>query len=41
MDIDKVRSLISTRTKAIIVVHLYGYPLDLTELLQLKNKDLI
>ena len=37
MDIDKVSSLISPRTKAIIVVHLYGYPLEINELMKLKQ----
>ena len=32
MDLDKVNGLINHRTKAIIVVHLYGYPLDISDL---------
>ena len=36
MDINKVMGLINSRTKAIIVVHLYGYPLDINGLLKLK-----
>ncbi len=38
MDIDKVAHLITKKTKAIIAVHLYGYPLDITKLLKLKEK---
>ncbi len=38
MDINSVLNLINKKTKAIIVVHLYGYPLDLTNLLRLKSK---
>jgi perosamine synthetase len=35
MDPDKVRSKISSRTKAIIVVHLYGHPANLDPILEL------
>ena len=37
IDIDRVPSLISSRTKAIIIVHLYGYPVNFDELMKYKE----
>ena len=39
MDINNVLRLINNKTKAIIVVHLYGYPLEISELVKLKNEQ--
>ena len=38
MDLNKVEQSITNKTKAIIAVHLYGYPLDIESLMKLKNK---
>ena len=38
MNINEVEKLITKRTKAIIAVHLYGYPLNILELMKLKDK---
>lgn len=37
IDVDKVPSLISERTKAIIIVHLYGYPVNFDALMKYKK----
>lgn len=37
IDIDSVRNLISNKTKAIIPVHLYGQPCDMSELVKIAN----
>lgn len=38
MDVDHVRDRISTRTAAIMVVHIYGHPVDMDPLLDLARK---
>jgi perosamine synthetase len=35
-----LKKKITKRTKAIIIVHLYGYPVDLTRILELKKKNI-
>lgn len=37
MDVDQIRAKISPRTKAILVVHLYGHPADMDPILELAN----
>jgi perosamine synthetase len=38
MDINQIESKITARTKAIMVVHIYGLPVDLDQILQLAKK---
>lgn len=38
MDVDKVEMLITDKTKAIMPVHIYGYPVDMDKLKQIANK---
>ncbi|MHA1665395.1 MAG: DegT/DnrJ/EryC1/StrS family aminotransferase [Candidatus Njordarchaeales archaeon] len=38
MDVNKVESKISNRTKAIVPVHLYGHPVDMNPLIEISEK---
>jgi perosamine synthetase len=38
MDVDKIENAITTKTKAIMVVHLYGNPCKMNEILSIANK---
>ncbi|ACK64188.1 DegT/DnrJ/EryC1/StrS aminotransferase [Rippkaea orientalis PCC 8801] len=38
MDIDQIEAKISPKTKAIMVVHIYGLPVDMTPVLELANQ---
>ena len=38
MDVSQIESKITKNTKAIMVVHLYGFPLEMDEILRLKKK---
>tara|TARA_X000000950_G_scaffold205530_1_gene247245 strand:+ start:21569 stop:22681 length:1113 start_codon:yes stop_codon:yes gene_type:complete len=38
MDVNKIKKKISNRTKAIMVVHIYGIPTEMKEILKLANK---
>ena len=38
LDISKVESAINSKTKAILPVHLYGYPVDMREVMRIANK---
>jgi perosamine synthetase len=38
MDISKIEEKITSKTKAIMVVHLYGFPVDMEDILRLKEK---
>lgn len=38
IDINKIKKVISPKTKAIIVVHLYGYPCDVEEIKRISNQ---
>lgn len=38
MDVDQIESKITTKTKAILVVHIYGLPVDMDPVLQLCSK---
>jgi len=41
IDIDSIKKLITTKTKAIIPVHLYGQPCDLDKLVKIANENKI
>lgn len=38
IDVDKIESLISSKTKAISVTHLWGHPVDMDKILNIANK---
>jgi perosamine synthetase len=38
MDVSQIESKITPKTKAIMVVHLYGFPVDMDEIIKLKDK---
>ena len=41
MDVDEVIKKITTRTKAIIVTHIYGFPVDMSKILKIARKKKI
>ena len=41
MKIDDVEKAITKKTKAIIAVHIYGYPLDMERLLKIARRNKI
>ena len=41
MDVDEVIKKITTRTKAIIVTHIYGFPVDMSKILKIARKKRI
>lgn len=38
MDVEKIEELITSKTKAILPVHIYGHPVDMDKVMQIANK---